>query len=109
MKATINVVCYTSKKLANGNHPLMLRVCKDRKTKYKSLGISVNPIHWDFNKNKPKPDCPNKELILKLILEKEAEYQNKVIELAAYQREYTAASLLKSKDKIIRHIVQKLT
>ena len=101
MKATINVVCYTSKKLANGDHPLMLRVCKDGKKKYQSLGISVNPQHWDFDRSKPKPDCPNKELILKLILEKEAEYQNKVIELAAYQREYTASSLLKTKDKIL--------
>jgi len=101
MKATINVVCYTSKKLANGKHPLMLRVCKDGKKKYKGLGISVNPQHWDFIRNKPKPECPNKELILKLILEKEAEYQNKVIELASYQKEYTASSLLKTKDKIL--------
>ena len=101
MKATINVVCYTSKKLANGDHPLMLRVCKDGKKRFQSLGISVNPQHWDFSRNKPKPDCPNKELILKLILEKEAEYQNKVLELASYQKEYTASSLLKTKDKIL--------
>ncbi len=43
---------------------------------------------------------------MKLILEKEAEYQNKVIELAAYQKEYTAASLLKSKDKIVLKTIE---
>ena len=106
MKATVNVICYKSKKLANGEHPLMLRVSKDNKKKFQSLGISVHPQHWDFDKNRPSAECPNKELILKLILEKEAEYHNKVIELAAYQRDYTAASLLKPKDKIVLKTVK---
>ena len=79
MNATINVVCYRNKKLSNGESPLMLRICKDRKTKYKSLGISVNPDHWDFDKNKPKLNCPNREYILKIILDKETEYQKKII------------------------------
>lgn len=35
----------------------MLRVTKDRKLKYVSLGISVNPEHWDFSKNIPKLEC----------------------------------------------------
>ncbi|MCI5818322.1 MAG: Arm DNA-binding domain-containing protein [Paraprevotella sp.] len=32
----------------------MLRVTKDRKLKYVSLGISLNPANWDFSKNEPK-------------------------------------------------------
>lgn len=63
MNATINVMCYKSKVLANGEHPLMLCITKDRKRKYKSLGISVNPKFWDFDKERPKTNCPNKELI----------------------------------------------
>lgn len=35
----------------SGEHPLMLRICKDGKKKYRSLGISVNPKYWDFKKN----------------------------------------------------------
>ena len=62
MSTTVNVICYKSKTLANGENPLMLRICKDRKTKYQSLGISVNPDHWDFHKNRPKPNCPNEDL-----------------------------------------------
>ena len=42
MKATVNVLCYKSKILRNGEHPIMLRVCKGGKKKYVSLGISVN-------------------------------------------------------------------
>ena len=51
MNATITVVCYKSKTLKNGESPIMLRVCKDNKKKYQSLGISVNPKYWDFSKN----------------------------------------------------------
>ncbi len=42
----------------------MVRVCKNGKKKYKSLGISVNPAHWDFKKNLLKPKCPNHEALL---------------------------------------------
>lgn len=45
----------------------MLRVTKDRKRKYVSLGISVNPENWDFSKNQPKAECPNREYIELLI------------------------------------------
>ena len=31
MKATVNVLCYRSKTLSNGEHPLMICVCKNRK------------------------------------------------------------------------------
>ena len=53
MNATVNVLCYKSKTLSNGEHPLMIRVCKDGKKKYVSLGISVKPQYWDFEKNRP--------------------------------------------------------
>lgn len=57
MNFTANVVYYTSKTLANGEPPLMIRYCKDGKKKYKSLGISVNPQFWNFEKNKLKTSC----------------------------------------------------
>ena len=76
--ATINVVCYKWKTLANGEHPLMLRVTKDGKAKYQSLGISVNSKHWNFKKNEPKPKCPNFEQIQKIILDKKLEVQKKL-------------------------------
>ena len=93
MKAAINVVCYKWKVLANGECPLMLRVAKDKKRTMKSLGISVNPKHWDFVKNKPKSSCPNKEYIQKIILAKEAEIQGKMMEFASEQKAYTTTTL----------------
>ena len=92
--ATINVVCYKWKTLANGENPLMLRVTKDGKAKYQSLGISVNPKFWNFKKNEPKPKCPNFEQIQKIILDKKLEIQRKMLEIRAEQKEYTATTLL---------------
>jgi site-specific recombinase XerD len=99
MITTVNVICFRGKKLSNGESPLMIRVSKDRKTKYKSLGISVNPNHWDFDKNKPKTNCPNRDYILKIIIDKEAEYQKKILELKAEEKEFTASTLIKPKEK----------
>ena len=60
MKASVSVICYKHKVLANGESPLMLRIAKDGKRTMKSLGISVNPTYWDFGRNKPKNNCPNR-------------------------------------------------
>lgn len=103
MSTTVNVVCYKNKKLSNGESPLMLRICMNRKSKYKSLGISVNPQFWDFDKNRPKSNCPNKDLILKIILDKEAEYQKKILELKSEDQEFTASTLIAPKSK---HIIK---
>lgn len=43
MGTTINVVCYKSKVLKNNESPLMVRICKDGKRKYESIGISLDP------------------------------------------------------------------
>ena len=72
----------------------MLRVTKDRKRRYVSLGISVNPVHWDFFKNEPKADCPNREYIEMLIADKIKEYSAKIIELKATNQEFTSTSLV---------------
>ena len=99
MNATINVVCYKWKTLANGEYPLMLRICKDGKKKYQSLGISVLPRYWNFTRNKPKPNCPNKEYIQKIILDKQTELQQRMLEFNSEQKEYTTTTLLNDENK----------
>lgn len=72
----------------------MLRITKDRKRKFQSLGISVHPKHWDFVKNRPKPNCPNREQIQKIILDKQAKLQSAILEYNAEDKSYTGATLL---------------
>lgn len=97
MNASISVICYKYKTLSNGEHPIMLRVHRDNKRKMISLGVSVNYNDWEFAINEPKPKCPNRELIQKVILDKKTEYYKQVLELNAEQKDYTAASLVESK------------
>ncbi len=96
MKATVNVLCYKSKTLSNGEHPLMICVCKEGKRKYVSFGLSVNPKYWDFDKNKPKRNCPNREQILKAINEQEQKYSEQIFEFSAEKREYSPATLIET-------------
>lgn len=93
MEATVNVTCYKSKVLKNGESPLMVRICQNGKKKYKSVGISVNPAHWDFKKNLPKPKCPNYEALLILINEKISEIQRIILDKKVNNAEYTATTL----------------
>lgn len=94
MATTIRAICYKSKVLSNGESPLMLRITKDRKLKYVSLGVSVNPEHWDFSKNQPKAECPNRDYIELLIADKLKMYTSKIVELKATSCEYTSDSLV---------------
>ena len=96
MNATINIICYKQKTLANGENPLMIRVCKDGKRKYKSLGISVLPQHWDFKKNIPKRNCPNKELIQKIINEHINKYSEQLLTLKASNKDFTVNSFIEN-------------
>ena len=90
MATTINVLCYKYKTLSNGEHPIMVRICKDGKKKYVGVGISVKAKHWNFDKNEPKPNCPNREHICLLIASKKAEYEKEAIKLKSEGRDYTA-------------------
>ena len=102
MSKTVNVVCYKSKVLKNNESPLMIRVCKDRKMKYQSLGISILPKYWDFKANKPTSKCPNKEYIERLIAEKVKVYTDKVIEFKSQEKEFTATSLMEKVNKPVK-------
>ena len=102
MNATINAVCYKSKTLKNGEHPIMLRICKQGKMKYLSLGISLDPKYWDFKKNAPKFNCPNIDYIKKIILDKQMEYQKQMLELRAEDKEFTAFTLIESTKRIYK-------
>ena len=52
------VLLFTSKLLKNGEYPIVLRLTKDRKFKYISLGFSCSLDQWDDNNNCPKKKHP---------------------------------------------------
>ena len=85
---TVDVICYKYKPLKNGELPIKIRICKDRKTRYINLGVSTKAEHWDFEKNQPKPTCPNREQLEKLIANKISEVKSKIVELKSENKEF---------------------
>ena len=107
MSTTIKVVCYKSKKFKNEEHPLMLRVTKEMKRKYVSLGISIHPKYWDFDRDAPKPNCPNKDLILNIIDRKTMEYRKQVLEFQNIEKDFSAQKLVESVNRpLVRKSVE---
>lgn len=80
--------------LANGESPLMVRIAKDGKRTMKSLGISINPQHWDFSKNQPKANCPNRNQIKQIILKTDMEYQSILLDKEIENEEFTTSSII---------------
>lgn len=74
----------------------MLCVCKDRKRKFQSLGISIKAELWDFKTNQPKDKCPNRERIAVLISEKINETQKAALDKRIAGKDFTAATLIES-------------
>lgn len=106
MNTTIEAVLYTSKTLSNGQHPIMLRLTKNRKRKYISLHISLAPQYWDAEKCKPRRNCPDKERIETLIQQKTQELQSQVMDFKTSDKEYTLNTLIeKASRKVVRQTV----
>ncbi len=102
MDATISVICFKSKTLANGEHPLMLRITKDRKRTMKSLGVSVDPKFWNFDTNQPKPNCPNRQLIRQIMLKYESEYNGKILAKEMNEEEFTPQMIVAEQKERIK-------
>jgi len=69
--ATVNLILYKSKKLKDEKHPVVLRITKNRKRKYITLGYACTPDQWDeereeFNKTFPKYKQRNRVLTKEL-------------------------------------------
>jgi integrase len=92
----IAVVLYKSKRLANGEHPLMLRVTKNRKPSYISLGVSSTVELWDAVRQRPKPRHPDRNLIEAIIAKKLSEYKTKILELKNDEKELSGEGIIEA-------------
>ena len=101
MNTAIESVLYTSKTLSNGEHPLMIRLTKNRKRKYISLHLSLSSKFWDFEKGKPKRNCPDRDKIMNLIDKKIKELQEQVLDFKTNDKDYTLHTLVNKASKIV--------
>lgn len=102
--ATIAVILYTSKTLANGEHPIMLRATKERKRKYVSLGLSCPLNFWDEKRQSPKHNHPDRLKIAAIISNKLEEYRTQILTLNMNSKDYTADTLVEQLEKPTRTV-----
>ena len=89
---TITPIIYTSKTLANGEHPIMLRVCYNGKRSYKSIGISCKPSEWSKDKNRVKG---SRAASLNTVIARELTKANDYILSLEGKEDYSASTIIK--------------
>lgn len=93
---SISVVLYTSKQLANGEHPIMLRVTYNNQRKYKGIGISCQKKEWNDKKGEVRSTHPNAVNINTLIRSEKKKAEEVVLTLEKSGVVYSAQSIIKA-------------
>ena len=93
MNTSIKVVLFSSKTLQNGEHPVMLRLIKERKVKYLSIGFLCTKAMWDKGENMPKKRHPLYKEATILIAKKKLEAEKMVYGLENEEKDLSAHEL----------------
>lgn len=62
MGLTINLVLLKRKKKKNGEIPIYIRITENRKSRYKSTGISIHPKYWNKRQQEVRSTHPKSEV-----------------------------------------------
>lgn len=100
---SIAVILYKSKTLANGEHPLMIRVTQHGVRKYVTLGISSKIKDWDFKVDEPKKGHPHRSLIDSVISNIKSKYKAQILTFKQEGKDFTPDFLIASVNKPFTH------
>lgn len=92
--AIVKVVLFTSKVLVNGEHPIILRITKNKVRKHISIGINCLPKYWDISKQAPRANHPKRADVMALINKFEKDFSAKIQEYNYQSKEYTIDQLV---------------
>lgn len=92
--ASIKVVLMKQKIQANGESPIMLRIIKERKVSYKSLGVTCKAEYWDEKKSLPNKKHPNRVELETLISKKIADAQKLILSSEIGDKKYSAKEII---------------
>jgi site-specific recombinase XerD len=97
--SSINVLLKKNKQTSTGQFPLYLRIIKDRKTKFISLGIKLEESQWDQKTQKAKKNHPNSNRVNAFIAKKIAEAEAETLDMAIEGRTLSTDSFIEVKGK----------
>ncbi len=115
--SSTKVILYESKLLKNGGHPIMIRLIKDRKVKYLSVGHSCHKDFWDKDNERPDKKHPQfKELEINIEKKKheakmlllKLENEGKDFSLDEFEQKYRNVNKKYSFYTYLDELVQKL-
>ncbi|TYZ10598.1 tyrosine-type recombinase/integrase [Hymenobacter lutimineralis] len=94
-QATVIIHYKTGKTLADGSHPFVIRITKNRKHLTRYTGISLHPKYWNAEKKEIRRSYPGDAKALWRKLEKKAkDYEEAAGALAEADEEHEAAAVL---------------
>lgn len=91
---TIDVILFTSKTLATGEHPIMIRVTRDKERKYVSTGFSSSVKDWNDKKGEPRTSHIFKSLIDKKVSSLVSKYKAMAEHFEKEETEYNPEKLI---------------
>ena len=74
--------------------PVMVKITKNGKRSLKTLGVSLNPKYWDFDRDRPKSNCPNRTHIVSIITNALQKYQSIQLDMEARNENYSVSEIL---------------
>lgn len=93
---SIKLILYKSKTLSNGEHPIMIRVIKERKPKYIATGYSSDKNLWNEESQEPKRAHPHYKELKILMGKKKLETEKFVYNLEAENEDLSAHDIQRS-------------
>ncbi len=92
--ATVKVMLKENKVNERGEMPVYIRITKDRKARFMSLGINVHPDLWDATNLRVKKQYPNSVRVNAFIAKKVAEATGVELDLRG-SKQYVSSQLIK--------------
>lgn len=92
--ATVKILLKKNKSNRKGQSPLYLRITKNRKTQFISLGIYLSAIHWDEVRCRVKKSFPNSQRTNNFLAQKVAEGEGVALEMESNSK-YVASQKIK--------------
>jgi len=93
-KASVRVLLYTSKTLANGEHPIMLVVTCNGKRVYKSTGLSSSVKNWNSTKSEVRGNSQIAKLTNDNITKQKNELENEYLKQSNSKKPYSARTIV---------------
>jgi integrase/recombinase XerD len=91
--ATTKIILKTEKAKTNGEIPIYLRIIKDRKAKFISLGISIHPKYWNETEKNVRKSHPNSAYMNNFLTQKIADAQQVSLEMESKSKFVTPKNI----------------